>query len=85
MDLLSGEISFHMASEGCYSLYFKQPHRKNKATHHGAEWLLTTQNRPWRNIHPIARFEGAAIALEEFVTVQKSMYFNGLQRVNGTV
>jgi hypothetical protein len=32
-----------------------------------------------------ARFERATYALEEFVAVQKSMYFNGLHGKNGTV
>ena len=32
-----------------------------------------------------ARFERATYALEEFVAVQKSMYFSDLQNKNGTV
>ena len=32
-----------------------------------------------------ARFERATSALEEFVAAQKTMYFDNLQRKNGTV
>ena len=43
------------------------------------------QNTPLRNMPPIARFERATWALEEFVAVQKSNNFNNLQRKNGAV
>ncbi len=46
---------------------------------------LTTQNRPWRNMPPIARFDRATYALEEIVVAEISNNFNGIQRKNGTV